>query len=208
MRTRIKICGITRPEDGVAAADAGADAIGLVFYEPSPRAVDPEQAKAIVAALPAFVTTVGLFVDAEAEWVRQVLKQVRVDCLQFHGCEDARYCEQFDQPYIKAVRMQAATNVQQAGKDYNKAQALLLDTYSKDVAGGTGQQFDWSRVPDKCTKPIILAGGLTPENIVQAIEQARPYAVDVSGGVESAKGIKDHDKMREFVKEVYRVGTS
>ena len=207
MRTRVKICGITRTEDALSAANAGADAIGLVFYAPSPRAVTPEQAREIVDVLPAFVTTVGLFVDASADEVNQILASVQLDCLQFHGNETVEFCEQFTRPYIKAIRVQEDTDINLAAESYTSAGGLLLDTYVEQVAGGTGQQFDWSKVPDDCTKPIILAGGLTVENVSDAILQTRPYAVDVSGGVEQAKGIKDRKKIEAFIKEVNRVGT-
>lgn len=191
----------------MAAIEAGADALGLVFYKASPRAVTIAQAKKIVAAIPAFVTTVGLVVDAEAEWVRKVLAEVPIACLQFHGNEEARFCEQFDRPYIKALRMRDETNVNQVAKTYHSAQALLLDTFVENVEGGTGQPFDWDRVPRECEKPLIIAGGLSTENVGQAIERTHPYAVDVSGGVEKQKGIKDHDKIRAFINEVNRVGT-
>lgn len=191
----------------MVAVQAGADAIGLVFYPPSPRAVTAEQAREIVAALPPFVTTVGLFVDPDVSEVQQVLATVPLGCLQFHGDELARFCEQFDRPYIKAVRMRDDIDIAEAAATYKSTQALLLDTYVADVAGGTGQQFEWSRVPRDCDKSIILAGGLTVENVAQAIEQTQPYAVDVSGGVEQSRGIKDHDRIRAFIKEVNRVGT-
>lgn len=191
----------------MVAVKAGADAIGLVFYPPSPRAVTAEQAREIVAALPPFVTTVGLFVDPDVSEVQQVLATVPLGCLQFHGDELARFCEQFDRPYIKAVRMRDDIDIAEAAATYKSTQALLLDTYVADVAGGTGQQFEWSRVPRHCDKSIILAGGLTVENVAQAIEQTQPYAVDVSGGVEQSRGIKDHDRIRAFIKEVNRVGT-
>lgn len=207
MRTRVKICGITRIEDALSAASAGADAIGLVFYAPSPRAVTIEVAQHILQAIPAFVTTVGLFVDAEASEVRRVLEQVELDCLQFHGNESADYCRQFGRPYIKAVRVQQDTNVEAIAQSHAVARALLLDTYVEQIAGGTGQSFDWKLVPEDCSLPLILAGGLTVDNVAVAITQAHPYAVDVSGGVEARKGIKDHGKITAFIEEVNRVGT-
>jgi len=207
MRTRVKICGITRSEDALNAVAAGADAIGFVFYAPSPRAVTTEKARQIFKMLPAFVTTVGLFVDAGADEVNQVLARVQLDCLQFHGDETAEFCEQFARPYIKAIRVREDTDIHLAAETYASARGLLLDTYVEKVAGGTGQQFDWSRVPHDCAKPVILAGGLTAENVGDAILQTRPYAVDVSGGVEQAKGIKDPEKIEAFIKEVNRVGT-
>ncbi len=202
MRTRVKICGITRPEDALAAARLGADAIGLVFYADSPRRVGLQQAAEIVAALPPFVTRVGLFVDAEDDDVNEALAAIPIDTLQFHGDEPAEYCRQFDRPYIKAIRMQAHVNLPAQAQVYGDSVALLVDTYIPDVAGGTGQSFDWARLPHDLAKPIILAGGLTADNVGLAIEQARPYAVDVSGGVEQAKGVKDQKMMQAFINEV------
>jgi len=206
MRTRVKICGITRKQDAEICVKAGADAIGLVFYASSPRAVEPKQAAEIIAGLPAFVTTVGLFVDATEDYINEVLSKVSLDCLQFHGKEDATHCEQFDRPYIKAIRMAEGTDVEALAKHYASARALLLDTYIADIPGGTGQTFNWERVPDACSKAIILAGGLTPDNISEAIAVAKPYAVDVSGGVEESKGIKDAAKINKFIHEVEHLG--
>jgi len=199
---RIKICGITRPEDGLAAARLGVDALGLVFYASSPRAVTTPQAAAIVQALPPFVTTVGLFVDATAAEVHQVLDQVPLDVLQFHGDEAPADCGRFGRPYIKAVRMQAGVNLSAVIADYPDAQGILLDTYVAGVHGGTGERFNWMDVPGGLKKPIILAGGLTPDNVAGAIDIVHPWAVDVSGGVEAARGIKDADRMAAFVKAV------
>ena len=207
MRTRVKICGITRPEDAHAAALLGADAIGLVFYASSPRAVSIEQAQTIVCALPAFVTVVGLFVDAAPAEIEQVLQSVRIDTLQFHGHEAAEQCGRYRRPYIKALRMREDVDVAACARDYADAAALLLDTYHEKITGGTGEPFDWSRVPENINIPIILAGGLTPQNVVAAVRQVRPYGVDVSGGVESAKGIKDSQKMAAFIEEVNRVNS-
>jgi phosphoribosylanthranilate isomerase len=201
-RTRVKICGITRPEDALVAAQFGADAIGLVFYQKSPRSVTIEQAQIIMQALPAFVTTVGLFVNAKASLVYEILAELPLDLLQFHGDELPEYCQQFAKPYIKALRMSPNINLQTAAQDYTKAKALLLDTYVKGVAGGTGKVFDWQQVPANLSKPIILAGGLNPDNVNQAISTLHPYAVDVSGGVESSKGIKNADKIAAFIKGV------
>jgi tryptophan synthase beta chain len=201
-RTRVKICGITRPQDAVLAAKLGADAIGLVFYEKSPRAVNVEQAQAIIQALPAFVTVVGLFVNAEPTQVHNILTQVPLDMLQFHGDESPDYCLCFDKPYIKALRMRPNVDVQAFAGHHEQAKALLLDSYVKGIKGGTGAVFDWQQVPSHLSKPIIVAGGLTPDNVSQAIISLRPYAIDVSGGVESAKGIKDTDKMTAFMREV------
>ena len=200
MRTRVKICGITRPEDAIDAAHLGADAIGLVFYAKSPRAVHIEQAKTIVHALPAFVTTVGLFVNADANEVKNILNHVPLDVLQFHGDESPEYCTQFSRPYIKALRVQASTDIEAFAQQHYLAQAILLDTYVKGVQGGTGQAFNWQLVPKHCSQPLVIAGGLTPENVPQVIQELKPYAVDVSGGVEQAKGIKDKAKIAAFIK--------
>ncbi len=203
-RTRIKICGLTRAADAQAAVQAGADAVGLVFYPPSPRAVDLEQARAVVAAIPAFVTVTALFVNPVADEVQKVLDSVRIDLIQFHGDEEDDFCSQFNRPYIKAVRVRQASDVVASCMRFPGALAILLDSYKPGVPGGTGESFDWSLVPAELSKPIILAGGLNPGNVAQAIRQVRPFAVDVSGGVEAGKGIKDHGKVNEFIKEVFR----
>jgi len=202
MRTRVKYCGITRPEDAHVAAKLGVDAIGLVFYSPSPRSVSIEQALAVIAAVPAFVTVVALFVDPEVDDVEAVLTELPIDLLQFHGDESAEECEAYDWPYIKAVRMREETDLLGLAVQHEKSRGLLLDSYQAGVAGGTGQTFDWARVPSELDCPIILAGGLTPENVGSAIEQVQPFAVDVSGGIESAKGIKDAKKMKAFMRSV------
>ncbi len=207
-RTRVKICGITRVEDALAAVHAGADAIGLVFYAQSPRAVTAEQARAICAALPPFISTVGLFVDAEATAVKSVLQQVPLDLLQFHGIETPEYCQQFARPFLKALRMREAIDVAAVRAEFHAARALLLDTYRPGVPGGTGTAFDWQRVPRALSAQIVLAGGLNPLNVAAAIQQARPYAVDVSGGVESAPGIKDAQQIHEFIAAVSRADQS
>lgn len=203
-RTRVKFCGITRPEDAATAVSLGVDAIGLVFFDPSPRAVGLEQARAIVAEVPPLVATVGLFVDARRAEVLSVLAAVRIDVLQFHGNELPVDCEDFGRPYIKAIRMRDGVDVHEQAARYRHAGALLLDTWEDGRHGGTGQVFDWSRVPGDLGKPVILAGGLSPANVAEAVQQVRPYAVDVSGGIETAKGIKDPEKMRAFLSEVYR----
>lgn len=187
------------------AATLGADALGVVFYPPSPRAVDPGQAAAIVAALPPFVTSVALFVNPDENAVETVLKQVPVDLLQFHGDESPDFCSRFGRPYIKVVRMREGVDLAVEAERYGDARGLLLDTYQAGVPGGTGQAFDWQRVPKDLNKPIILAGGLTPGSVGEAIKQVRPYAVDVSGGVEAGKGVKDAAKMAAFIGEVRRV---
>jgi len=184
------------------AARQGADALGFVFYPPSSRAVDPSQANEIVSALPPFVTSVALFVDPSESEVERVLRALPVDLLQFHGDESPVFCGQFDRPYIKAVRMRPAVDLEQLAQDYSQAQALLLDAYRHGVAGGTGETFSWSRVPQNFSMPIVLAGGLTADNVGDAIKQVRPYAVDVSGGVEATKGIKDLAKMAAFMRGV------
>ncbi|MDD2106980.1 phosphoribosylanthranilate isomerase [Pseudomonas asiatica] len=201
---RSKICGITRIEDALAAAEAGADAIGLVFYAKSPRAVDVRQARAIIAELPPFVTTVGLFVNASRCELNEILEVVPLDLLQFHGDETPQDCEGYHRPWIKALRVRPGDNLEAACQLYAGARGILLDTYVPGVPGGTGEAFDWSLVPARLSKPIILAGGLSADNVGQAIAQVRPYAVDVSGGVEQAKGIKDAAKIEAFMRAVKR----
>lgn len=201
MRTRVKICGFTRVEDAVYAGQLGADAIGLVFYPPSSRYVSIDKAAEIAKALPAFVSVVALFVDAEASLIREVLGRVRVDCLQFHGDEAAADCRLYDKPYIKAVRMQAGIGVAELEKEYHDAAGLLLDAYHPGLPGGSGSSFDWELIPQSRTLPIILAGGLTPENAGQAVRAVKPYALDVSSGVEAGKGIKDAAKMAAFIRK-------
>lgn len=199
---RSKICGITRIEDALAAADAGADAIGLVFYAKSPRAVDVHQARAIIAALPPFVTTVGLFVNASRCELNEILEAVPLDLLQFHGDETPSDCVGFNRPYIKALRVRPGDDLEAACQHYAGASGILLDTFVAGVPGGTGEAFDWSLVPARLSKPIILAGGLSADNVAQAIAQMQPYAVDVSGGVEQAKGIKDAARIEAFMRAV------
>lgn len=201
-RTRVKICGITRAEDARLAARFGADAIGLVFYAPSARSVDIAQAQAIVQALPPFITVVGLFVDPEAEAVQAVLDAVPLDLLQFHGNESPAFCGQFSRPYIKAVPMAEAVDLADYAASYDQARGLLVDSHGAGKQGGSGMTFDWSRLPRACDKPIILAGGLHPGNVAEAIRRTRPYAVDVSSGVESARGIKDPAKIEHFMRSV------
>lgn len=204
-RTRVKVCGITRVEDAKTAVDAGADAIGLVFYEPSPRYVRIQQAREIAASVPAFVSVVALFVNADAEYVQDVLNSVRIDLLQFHGDEENDFCSQFQRPFIKAQRVRETSDVVASCVRFPDALAILLDSYKPGVPGGTGESFDWSLIPKSQTKPLILAGGLTPENVAPAIKQVQPFAVDVSGGVEQSKGIKDPAKIDAFLSEVYGV---
>jgi phosphoribosylanthranilate isomerase len=203
---RSKICGITRIEDALAAVAAGADAIGLVFYAKSPRAVSVEQAAAILQALPPFVTSVGLFVDMPRAELQALLQRLPLDLLQFHGDESPADCEGHGRPYIKALRVRPGEDVAAAMAPYAGARGILLDTFVEGVPGGTGATFDWSLVPRQAGKPIILAGGLEAGNVAAAIRQVRPYAVDVSGGVEASKGIKDAGKIRAFVQAVRDAG--
>ncbi len=204
MRTRIKICGITKVEDAVQAARLGADAIGMVFYDASPRHVSVEQAGKIVAALPPFFTTVALFVNAARPQIHRLLEHVPIDLLQFHGDEAPDECEVYAKPYIKAIHMKKGVDLLDAEKQYCTANGLLLDTFVTGQPGGTGERFDWKRVSAEITKPVILAGGLTAANVATAIQKIRPYAVDVSSGVESTKGIKDIVKVANFIKAVQR----
>jgi phosphoribosylanthranilate isomerase len=205
-RTRIKICGITRPDDAVVAALAGADAIGLVFYPKSPRAVSIAQAQHIVAALPPFVTRVGLFVNEEAARVAEVLASVPLDVLQFHGDESPAYCRSFTRPWLKALRMKPGLDVAANIAAYRGAHGILLDAWDAQQYGGTGTTFDWTRVSLAATGTrVILAGGLHAGNVAGAIAQVRPWAVDVSSGVESTPGIKAGELIRQFISEVQRV---
>ncbi len=200
--TRTKICGITRVEDGLSAARAGADAIGLVFYARSPRNVSPIQACEIVDALPPFVSRVALFVNPDVEEVALVLRQVRPDVLQFHGEESPEFCRSFGLPYLKAARVRPGVDLLQLAALYAGAQGLLLDAWTEGVHGGSGECFDWALIPPDLRRPVILAGGLTAANVGQAIRTVRPWAVDVSSGVEVSKGIKDAARIAAFIKEV------
>lgn len=203
MRTRVKICGLTREEDVQAACEAGADAIGLVFYAPSPRAVTVEQAKMIVQHVPPFVSVTALFVNPRVDEVQAVLAQIpAISLLQFHGDETPEFCRQFGRAYIKAIPMRDEVDLAQQALLYDDALGLLVDTYKPGVPGGSGESFDWHRLPKSLSKPLILAGGLTPDNVAQAIAQVHPYAVDVSGGVELAKGVKDTAKVAAFMASV------
>ena len=203
--TRVKICGITRVDDALAAARNGADAIGLVFYERSPRHVSVAQAKQLAGALPPFVTIVGLFVNAEAAFVREVLENVPLDLLQFHGDETPEYCAQFNKPFLKAIRVKAGVNLLQCASDFRGARGLLLDAHVEGIPGGTGTAFDWELIPGDLPLPVILSGGLDAGNAAAAIEQVRPYALDVSSGVEASKGIKDAAKIAAFINEVKHI---
>ncbi len=204
-RTRIKICGITREQDIRAVANSGADALGLVFYEKSPRHVGVDQAAELAHAVPPFVTVVGLFVNPSVDYVREVLAKVPLDVLQFHGEESPEFCGQFGRPYLKAIRVKPGVDLVQCAASYRTAQGLLLDAYVEGTQGGTGESFDWALIPHELPLPVILSGGLHAGNVGEAIRQVRPYAVDVSSGVEASKGIKDAAKVAAFIKEVENV---
>ncbi|MAR93167.1 MAG: phosphoribosylanthranilate isomerase [Pseudomonadales bacterium] len=203
--TRVKICGITNPSDALAAIRAGADALGFVFYPPSPRYVTPEQARDIIAGLPPFITSVGLLVDAQSQAIEAILRKVPLDLLQFHGRETEADCRAWQRPYIKALRMREGLDVAAACRTYHSSRGLLLDAYVPGQPGGTGQSFDWQRIPPQLNKPLILAGGLNPDNIQRAVQSVRPWAVDVSGGVESTPGVKDSELMHAFIRGVHSV---
>lgn len=196
---RVKICGITRAEDLHAACDAGADALGFVFYARSPRHLEIPQAAALVRELPPFVQSVGLFVDAEPAFIEAVLKSVPLDLLQFHGNEAPEQCRRYGRPYLKAVRMKADIDLVKYCADFQDARALLLDAYVAGVPGGTGERFDWGLIPAGLPKPIVLSGGLNPDNVGLAVETVQPWAVDVSSGVEIAPGIKDAARVAAFI---------
>ena len=216
MRTRVKICGLTRLEDIRAAVDAGVDALGLVFYPKSPRHLELARAVELAAAIPAFVTTVALFKDAPAAQVEQVLHRLPVDLLQFHGGEPAAFCEQFDRPYIKALGMKPAAggasdaegrleDLRMRCAAYTSARGILLDAHAPGEAGGTGEVFDWNGLCEaraSIPQALVLAGGLHADNVAGAIRLARPFAVDVSSGVETAPGIKSAEKIRRFMQQV------
>ncbi len=207
MRTRVKICGITQCEDAQLVVEAGADAIGLVFYEKSPRFVSNELAAKISKTIPAFVSRVALFKDADKQMIESVLQAVEIDLIQFHGSETVGFCEQFSMPYIKALGMKGietdAGFLLANAEKYSSAKALLLDGHAPGEAGGTGETFDWASIA-AVSKPVVLAGGLNPENVKQAIKLVHPFAIDVSSGVENAPGIKDKAKVAAFMKQVKR----
>ena len=203
--TRIKICGIARLEDVIDAVHNGANALGLVFYDKSPRNVSVEQAIEITNVVFPFVTLVGLFVNPRVETVREILRLVPLDVLQFHGEETPEFCAQFGRPYLKAIRVKPGVDLVQCANDYAGAQGLLLDTFVDGVHGGTGASFDWQLIPHDLPLPVILSGGLNSTNVGAAIKQVRPYAVDVSSGVEASKGIKDAEKLAAFIAEVHKI---
>ena len=206
-RTRIKFCGITRVPDALAAARLGVDAIGLVFAAGSPRFISIEQAAIIRRRLPPFMQTVALFRNSDSPFVKQVMSELQPGLLQFHGEESAAFCESFGLPYLRAVPMgKSGVGVQDLGvwaRNFASAAALLLDGHEAGQAGGQGKAFDWTAV-SAAGKPVVLAGGLTPDNVAEAVKRVRPYALDVSSGIESAPGIKDQEKMQQFVEEVRR----
>ncbi len=202
MLTRIKICGITRIEDALAAAHLGTDAIGLVFWPQSARSITPAKAREIVAALPPFISSVGVYVDPEAEWVEETVAVAGLSLLQFHGDESPEFCSQFSLPYIKAVRVRAGVDLLQYATRYSSARGLLLDSYVEGTPGGTGDVFNWNLIPQRMPLPLILSGGLHPGNVMAAIKQVQPWAVDVSSGVEVARGIKDAEKIATFMQGV------
>jgi phosphoribosylanthranilate isomerase len=204
-RTRIKICGLQSFEEAKLAADCGADSIGLVFHAPSPRYIELDQAISIRRQLPAFVTVTALFLNETEQWMEEVVKQLKPDCLQFHGTETPEQCQGFGLPYIKAIPMASVENPDQYAADYHFAQGFLMDSNAAGRLGGSGDTFDWSKIPSNFHYPLILAGGLTPLNVADAVAQVKPWAVDVSSGVEKARGVKDTSLIKQFCKEVHRV---
>ena len=201
-RTRVKICGFTHVEQAQFAAQMGVDALGLVFYPPSPRAIDSTQAQAIIRSLPPFVTIVALFVNETAERINQILKQTGADMIQFHGDESPEFCRAFARPFIKAIRVQEDTDIIAESKRYTGARGLLLDAWHPNSHGGTGIQFNWNQIPEQCALPLILAGGLTPDNIQQALQTSQLDTVDISSGVEFAKGQKSPKKISIFLQQI------
>ena len=199
---KIKICGLTDPENSKQIASLDIHAIGLVFFNESPRAVSIEQANEIIQELPPFINKVGLFVNASSNFVDQVLNSVNIDTIQFHGDESSSDCSQFQMPFIKAIRMREGTNLLSQAEEFSSASGLLLDSFEEDSYGGTGKSFDWNLIKNNLDLPIILAGGLNKDNIMSAIEKTQPYAIDISSGVETEKGIKDIEKTKEIIEIV------
>jgi len=202
MSVRVKVCGITRSEDAIAAVQCGVDAIGFVFWPHSARYIDPESARRIAEVIPPFICTVGVYVDPDAAWVEETARAAKLNLLQFHGDESPEFCNQFSQPYIKAIRVKPDTDLLQYAQRYGAAKGLLLDTYAANMPGGTGHAFDWQLIPQQLSLPLILSGGLNPDNVARAIKQTQPWAVDVSSGVEASKGIKDEKKIIAFMQGV------
>lgn len=202
MSVRVKVCGITRIEDARVAVRLGVDAIGFVFWPHSSRFIDPNSVGQICAEIPPFVCTVGVYVDPDANWVEETARAAHLNLLQFHGDEPPEFCAQFSLPYIKAIRVRPKTDLLQYAQHYAGARGLLLDTYAENMPGGTGHAFDWQLVPKQFPLPVILSGGLNPDNVTEAIKQTQPWAVDVSSGVEAAKGIKDEKKIFAFMQGV------
>ena len=202
MSVRVKVCGITRSEDAIAAVQCGVDAIGFVFWPHSARYIDPESARRIAEVIPPFICTVGVYVDPDAAWVEETARVAKLNLLQFHGDESPEFCNQFPQPYIKAIRVKPDADLLQYAQRYGAAKGLLLDTYAADMPGGTGHAFNWQLIPQQLSLPLILSGGLNPDNVARAIKQTQPWAVDVSSGVEASKGIKDEKKIIAFMQGV------
>ena len=203
-RTRIKICGVTRFEDASSAADMGVDSLGFMFHRPSSRFIELDQAASIRRKLPPFVTATAVFLDESADWIAQVVEQFRPDCLQFHGSESPEFCGEWGLPYIKAVPMASIGDPREYAAAYRQAQGFLLDSNAAGLLGGSGDTFDWSKIPASFEFPLILAGGINAANVAEAIVRVKPWAVDISSGVEVARGVKDSDLIRQLVAEVKR----
>ena len=206
MITKVKFCGITNLQDAISAAELGADALGFVFYPKSPRFISPKNAKEIIKKLPPFISMVGLFVNQSKSEVEEVIKGCPLNLLQFHGDENESFCKQYNLPYIKAISMKSDVDLLECIQEYNSAKALLLDTFSKVARGGSGEVFDWKMIPPNTLKPIIVAGGLTPDNVQTLLEVISPYGVDVSSGIEINKGLKDYKLMKKFILGVTNAG--
>ena len=206
MITKVKFCGITNLQDAISAAELGADALGFVFYPKSPRFISPKNAKEIIKKLPPFISMVGLFVNQSKSEVEEVIKGCPLNLLQFHGDENESFCKQYNLPYIKAISMKSDVDLLKCVQEYNSAKALLLDTFSKVARGGSGEVFDWKMIPPNTLKPIIVAGGLTPDNVQTLLEVISPYGVDVSSGIEINKGLKDYKLMKKFILGVTNAG--
>jgi phosphoribosylanthranilate isomerase len=199
LRTKIKICGITNPKNAIEAAELGVDALGFVFFSESPRYIEPKKAREIIDLMPSFISRVGLFVNASKQEVLLAISESRINMLQFHGDEDENFCNQFDLPYIKAISLKDGINLLEYCQAFSSSSAILIDTYSQKVRGGTGKTFNWDLIPKNLPSPLIIAGGLHSDNVSSLIHSVNPYGVDVSGGVELDKGIKDHKMMKNFV---------